>query len=226
MDLINNLQKHMVKPKIHNPQELLKYLDKVASGHFNMAIRVYLNFLVDIDGFDETNAVRYKKVINGKGSDTYIFVPIDEIVSNTFGKVKDKRFNTVFKILAFGGIRITEVLEFRTNYDETKLMESKDFVKYPLSFIRRQKRSYYIYLHKYYINRKVICDRIANGGLNPKYRRKWFYNFLIYNNVQESLVDFMEGRANQTVGSMHYLSRVKQADYWYEKNIKKLEEVL
>ena len=44
MDLTNNLHKHMVKTKIHNPQELLKYLDKVASGHFNMAIRVYLNF--------------------------------------------------------------------------------------------------------------------------------------------------------------------------------------
>ena len=58
MDLTNNLQKHMVKTKIHNPQELLKYLDKVASDCFNMAIRVYLNFLVNVEGFDETNAVR------------------------------------------------------------------------------------------------------------------------------------------------------------------------
>lgn len=44
MDLTNNLHKHRVKTKIHNPQELLKYLDKVASGLFNMATRVYLNF--------------------------------------------------------------------------------------------------------------------------------------------------------------------------------------
>jgi intergrase/recombinase len=234
MDLTNNLQKHMVKPKIHNPQELLKYLDKVASGHFNMAIRVYLNFLVDIEGFDETNAVRYKKVINGKGSDPDLFVPTNEIVRNTFGKVEEKRFKTVFKILTFSGIRISEVVEFLTNYDETKLMESKDFIKYPLNFILGQKRSYYVYLpkslkdelHKYYINRKVIYDRIANAGLNPKYLRKWFYNFLIYNNVPESVADIMEGRATQTVGSMHYLCRVKQADYWYEKIVKKLEEVL
>ena len=125
-------------------------------------------------------------------------------------------------------------MEFLTNYDETKLKESKDFVKYPLNFIRGQKRFYYVYLpkslkeeqHKYYINRKVIYDRIANAVLNPKYLSKWFYNFLIYNNVSESVADFMEGRATQTVGSMHYLSKVKQADYWCEKIVKKLEEVL
>jgi intergrase/recombinase len=37
------------------------------------------------------------------------------------------------------------------------------------------------------------------------------------NNVPESVADFIEGRAPESVGSMHYLSRVKQADYWYDK---------
>ena len=39
--------------------------------------------------------------------------------------MEEKRFQPVFKILAFSGIRITEVVEFLTTYDETKLMESK-----------------------------------------------------------------------------------------------------
>ncbi len=34
------------------------------------------------------------------------------------------------------------------------------------------------------------------------------------NNVPESVADFIEGRAPESVGSMHYLAKVKQADYW------------
>ncbi len=33
----------------------------------------------------------------------------------------------------------------------------------------------------------------------------------------------MEGRAQESVGSMHYLSRVKQADYWYNTVITRVE---
>jgi intergrase/recombinase len=40
---------------------------------------------------------------------------------------------------------------------------------------------------------------------------------LFYNNVPEGVADFIEGRASSSVGSMHYLSKAKQADYWYEQ---------
>ncbi len=38
---------------------------------------------------------------------------------------------------------------------------------------------------------------------------------LFYNNVPEGVADFIQGRSSESVGSMHYLSKVKQADYWY-----------
>ncbi|MHB1806782.1 MAG: integrase [Thermoplasmataceae archaeon] len=60
----------------------------------------------------------------------------------------------------------------------------------------------------------------------PKYIRKWFYNFLILNNVPESVADFIEGRAPESVGPMHYLANVKQADYWYGLILKTLEAIL
>jgi hypothetical protein len=43
------------------------------------------------------------------------------------------------------------------------------------------------------------------------------FNLLILNNVPESVADFIQGRAPSTVGSMHYLAKVKQADEWYAK---------
>jgi len=55
-----------------------------------------------------------------------------------------------------------------------------------------------------------------------KYLRKWQYNFLIANNVPESVADFIQGRAPSTVGSMHYLAKVKQADEWYAKVVSQL----
>ena len=95
--------------------------------------------------------------------------------------------------------------------------------RYPLSYNRGQKRLSYVYmpeefalsLHKMHSSQKVVMAIKHQSGLSPKYLRKWFYNFLILNNVPESVADFIEGRAPESVGSMHYLSRVKQADYWY-----------
>ena len=95
--------------------------------------------------------------------------------------------------------------------------------RYPLSYNRGQKRLSYVYmpkefaltLHKVHSSQKVVMGIKQQSGLSPKYLRKWFYNFLIMNNVPESVADFIEGRAPESVGSMHYLAKVKQADYWY-----------
>jgi len=48
---------------------------------------------------------------------------------------------------------------------------------------------------------------------------------LILNGVPESVADFIQGRASITVGSMHYLTKVKQADEWYLRVADKLMEI-
>ena len=77
-----------------------------------------------------------------------------------------------------------------------------------------------------YIHKDTISYEIRRYGIAPKYLRKWFYNFLILNNVPESVADFIEGRAPESVGSMHYLAKVKQSDYWYGLILKTLEAIL
>ncbi|WP_456328114.1 integrase [Archaeoglobus sp.] len=55
-------------------------------------------------------------------------------------------------------------------------------------------------------------NRFCRFSLPAKYLRKWNYNFLILNGVPESVADFILERVSITVGSMHYLVKVKQAD--------------
>jgi intergrase/recombinase len=44
--------------------------------------------------------------------------------------------------------------------------------------------------------------------------------------LPEGVADFIEGRAPESVGSMHYLSKAKQADFWYEKIVDALSHTL
>ncbi len=67
----------------------------------------------------------------------------------------------------------------------------------------------------YEITDRGVTNYFARRTLSPKYLRKWNYNFLIMHNVPESVADFIQGRSPVSVGSMHYLAKVKQADYWY-----------
>jgi intergrase/recombinase len=80
-------------------------------------------------------------------------------------------------------------------------------------------------LCRFYINKDTVSREIKQYGIAIKYLRKLFHNFLIMNNVPESVADFIEGRAPESVGSMHYLGKVKQADYWYGLVQKELRKI-
>ncbi len=67
----------------------------------------------------------------------------------------------------------------------------------------------------------TIIHLISKSRLAHKYLRKRFYNFLICINVSERVADFIEKRSSASVGNMHYLSKSKQVDYWYEQIVEK-----
>ncbi len=75
------------------------------------------------------------------------------------------------------------------------------------------------------LSRYATQESFYRAGLAGKYLRKWNYNFLIMQNVPESVADFIQGRSPVSVGSMHYLAKVKQADFWYGKVANALVEV-
>jgi intergrase/recombinase len=191
----------------------------------SIAARSYLNYLSQKSLLSDEQVARFKKKLPLKQSKADNYIPSNNEVVSAYKQLKDKRFQTIFKILAFSGARITELVKMVKEYEPSKLIVEEKFAKYQLHYNRGHKSSFYIYmpkemmseLHKFYIHVDTITHQISKSGLNPKYLRKWFYNFLIYNNVPEGVADFIEGRASATVGSMHYLSKAKQADYWYEQ---------
>ncbi len=175
---------------------------------------------------------RFKKKLPLRQSRADNYIPSNDEVIPAYEQLKDKRFQTIFKLFAFSGAGITELVKIVKEYEPSKLIVNDKFAKYQLQYNRGHKSSFYIYmpkqlipdLHKFYIHVDTIKHQISKFGLNPKYLRKWFYNFLIYNNVPEGLADFIEWRASATVGSMHYLSKAKQADYWFEQVVDKLSQ--
>jgi intergrase/recombinase len=133
----------------------------------------------------------------------------------------------------FSGIRISEAVKMVSEYNPSKLIVNQKLIKYSLDWDRGNKRVSYVYLplsmkqelHRFYLTHKIVGS-LQKSGLSPKYLRKWFYNFAIYNGVPESVADYIEGRAGSTVESLHYLARSQQADFWYEKIVEKLEKML
>ena len=198
----------------------------VASSSSSMILtvtRAYINFLLENEIITEETALYFRKALPSRKTEVDGYVPTDQDVKNAYQKIKKERDKILFQVLAFSGIRITELVKMLNEFDTSRLISDNEISKYPLNYNRGNKRSQYVYmpsqlagkLHRFYIHKDTVSRDLRQYGIAPKYLRKWFYNFLILNNVPESVADFIEGRAPESVGSMHYLAKVKQADYWY-----------
>ena len=58
----------------------------------------------------------------------------------------------------------------------------------------------------------TVSYEIRQYGIAPKYLRKWFCNFLILNNVPESVADFIEDRAPESAESVKRPNNIKYRD--------------
>ncbi len=207
--------------------ELREIIQSSSSEMILTVVRAYINFLLDNEIISDDTAMYFRKGLPSRKTNVDGYIPTDEDVRAAYGKITRERDRILFQILAFSGIRITELVKMLTEFDPSRVIKDKEISKYPLNFNRGNKRTQYVYmpsdlatkLHRFYINKDTVSRELRQYGLAPKYLRKWVYNFLIMNNVPESVADFIEGRAPESVGSMHYLAKVKQADYWYRSAI-------
>jgi intergrase/recombinase len=232
-DIIRYL-KPIEQIEINSNYEMRDIVSKSPSKMVLTVMRVYINFLLESDVIDEDTASYFRKALPSRKTNSDGYVPTDSDIKEAYGKIKNERDRTLFQTLAFSGTRITELVKMLTEFDPNKLISDNGISKYPLNYNRGNKRSQYVYmpcklaekLHRFYIHKDTVSYEIRRYGIAPKYLRKWFYNFLILNNVPESVADFIEGRAPESVGSMHYLSRVKQADYWYHQVLDAIKNLI
>ncbi len=233
--LLYYLDKYLVEP-IKSPKDMEQLISKVKGGrrHFCMGVRNLLKFYEEHELMDVEIIEKYRKIVKipQTGVDTY--VPSDEEIINAYKKAKDERYKLLFKLLAVSGLRLCEGVWLLSNFDKRRLMVNRKIAKYPLNLDRRTKRAHFAYMPLSVAEElKKIRLSFANAqsylakkmGLPAKYIRKWHYNFLILNGVPESVADFIQGRSPISVGSMHYLAKVKQSDEWYAKVADKLVEL-
>ncbi len=220
--------------EIQGITELREIVSGSSSSMVLTVFRAYINFLLDTETITEEDAIYFRKALPSRKTNPDGYVPTDSDIKKAYENIKSEKDRLVFQILALSGIRVTELVKMLRDYEPSKLITDNGISKYPLNYIRGNKRSQYVYmprdlsmkLHRCYVHKDTVSYNLRKYGIAPKYLRKWFYNFLIMNNVPESVADFIEGRAPESVGSMHYLAKVKQADYWYSQVLKEMKYVL
>ncbi len=233
--LLYYLNKYFTEP-VKSSKEIVKVINKIKAGrrHFCMGVRNLLKFYEENELMSNELIEKYRKVVKIPQTGVDTFIPTDEQVISAYKKAKDERYKFLFKVLAVSGLRLCEGVWLFNNFEPKRLMITDKIAKYPLNLDRQTKRAHFAFmplnvakeLRKIKLTfmnaQSYITKRM---GLPAKYIRKWHYNFLILNGVPESVADFIQGRASITVGSMHYLAKVKQADEWYSRIVDKLTEI-
>ncbi len=231
---ISYLDRYLSGKIITSPAQISRIRDNASSKkQITIAIRNLLNYCEEMDLLDEGFILKLRKPLKSVRSNPDNYVPNDEKVREAYQKINPK-YKVLFKLLIFSGIRATEAIEFFKNYTKDKVEIVGNVARYPLFSLRKNKRSYFVYFPADMINeienreytRRGISNAFIRAGLPSKYLRKWNYNFLIMHNVPESVADFIQGRSPISIGSMHYLAKVKQADYWYNKIAEEIVSVL
>ena len=180
---------------------------------------------------------KYRKFLEIKKSNSDVFVPSDEEVIKNLKKASShKSLEIVYLVLLTSGIRYIECLEFLKNFDPAKFIKHSNFVSYSVSELRHTKNINNIYLPLFVYNKLRKVNNTYNAlrvrfkekkcSFSLKYLRKWHYNFMLYNNIPESVADFIQGRANKSISANHYMAKSQQAAFWYEKTVKKFEKTL
>jgi len=215
---------------IKDSEDLFDIIEKSSSKkNIILALRNLINFCEERKIISSEFANMLKKELKCVRSQMDSYIPSDDELIKAYQRFNDEDYKIVFKVLMFSGLRVTEVVKFLNEFDEKRLMLSDKIAKYPLFLDREQKKSYFVYLpadftkelRKMNITEQGVKKYFQRRKLPAKYLRKWNYNFLILNGVPESVADFIQGRASITVGSMHYLAKVRQADEWYSRVVDK-----
>ena len=107
--------------------------------------------------------------------------------------------------------------------------------RYALMWTRGSKKTIWLYIPSWlrlkiekpisidYINFKSYLDKHLT--LKPKYIRKFWYQLALSIIKDRELVDFMQGRASLSIGSIHYDNLLAKADQAYSEILQALEKL-
>jgi intergrase/recombinase len=194
----------------------VKYLQKpVSSAHASIkAWRMYYKLRGEED--------KLKKLkLPKSGSDLRLVTEweVKEALSRA-----DEQSRYILTLLLESGARLSEVVKALNEYDPTNETEEKSSVYtyyiYNMNWKRGRKRAFYLFhvtplrqMHLDYDNVKVKLSRY----INSKYIRKFVATKLYEMGVPTEVVDFLQGRAQESVATKHYIYLFTSAKKAYEE---------
>ncbi len=173
------------------------------------------------------------KKIKVKRSGVDLYIPDDNEVSNALTKAcgSSTALCWVFKLLIYSGLRLNEVVRILDKAHDDKWIKHEGYWKYPLSWIRGYKQSFYLYTvekpPRINISAKWVSNYTSKNNLLPaKYIRKWVATKMLSLGIPEEVVNFIQGRTPQQILSKHYLKLSVLADKYYPQYVKVLDRFL
>ncbi len=191
-------------------------------------VRNFLNYLegIDIDAPLGHSLRKWRDQIQIRASGFVEVYPSDEEIMEAFNACPPEH-RTVLKALIYSGNRFSQLYGTLVNLQPEDVTYAGSVAHIPAAGQSAgTKRSYRLFFPAAFIpellNVKLLSPdytlkSIQHGRVSAKTIRKWHLNFMVEHDVSESLADFMQGRAPVTVGSAHYLNKVKQSVAAYEK---------
>jgi intergrase/recombinase len=236
-DYFNSLTKFFSNPdlSISKPQALnaIQLKDKEERG-----LRNLFNYFEDLDmdtvaGYSLEKWRRYVKIKQSGVVEVYL---TDEELREAYG-VCAGGLRSVFKLMVFSGSRLTHVTKMLEEFDERNIVIDGEVAHYPTSNLSTgTKKTFQIFFPTSFIpelkeigkdkSYDVLKKSLQHKRVSAKTIRKWHLNLMVAAGVTESLADFIQGRAAATVGSAHYLNKVKQAKEAYRNLVPRFAVML
>ncbi len=217
---------------IKNVKQLKQNIEEKYTDNYGRALKNLFNFMEyeEIEEFNGIPIERWKKKIKLRPSGIREIYISDNELKESYQQI-DKHYKVPFKLLVYSGMRLTQILKGIENIENVVLKDQ--IARIPIRSISKgKKQGFWIYLPLQFFNELrefnpkycyyTYLEKIRIYRVSASTIRKWNYNFLIENNVPESIADFIQGRASTTVGSSHYLNKTIQADREYNRILDKL----
>ncbi len=202
------------------------------------AIRKFSAYLVHKETISEDTYEKIKKRVKLKPAGVREIFVSDEEIKAAYDNVKKRGViaESLFLILVYSGIRLSQAVELLNSYDYTKLYIINDkAARYPIfSMTKGKKKAFWAYgprdffeeLEPWEVKYNTAKDLVSYGRVSANSIRKWHYTFMIRQGMPADVADFIQGRVSGSVGAMHYLNKAVLADEWYSAVVDDLKLTL
>ncbi len=171
-----------------------------------------------MDGNDDACEKHKKLIIPAAKPD--LKVPSLEQITDSLKRAN--KYKSVYLVLLWSGLRLNEAVHLINNIDMLECVDKKYFKRCNIGLQRGRKQAFWAYLlelprKQEITDRQVTSYAEKNNLVMPKYIRKFVATKMAELDIPPHIIDFIQGRAAKNVLMQHYAQLVGQADKWYPK---------